>query len=134
MNDSIGDWMGDGMIGGLLDLLEDAPLYFVIPFVVVLLMLVSLFVIGFVQTLTQWLRNRSQDVLTEPVIVSGKRQHVRGSSNSSASTYYYITFEKQDRSRVELEVPGEDYGVIAEGDNGQLTHQGSWFKTFERIV
>ncbi|MEW4369108.1 DUF2500 domain-containing protein [Paenibacillus kandeliae] len=134
MTGSSGDWMGDDITSGIADFFHDVPLYFAIPFVVIFLMIISLFAIGIIKTISQWLHNRAQDVLTEPVMVSGKRQHVRGGSNSSTSTYYYITFEKQDRSRFELEVPEEQYGIIAEGDNGQLTYQGSWFKTFERIV
>ena len=33
---------------------------------------------------------------------------------------------------MELEMSGEQYGLIAEGDQGQLTFQGTRFISFER--
>lgn len=45
---------------------------------------------------------------------------------------YFATFEKTTGERVELTLSGEDYGLIAEGDLGRLTHQGWAFKEFVR--
>lgn len=47
-------------------------------------------------------------------------------------TTYYVTFHKRDGNRVELEVPGEDYGLAAEGDEGILVWQGDTFVVFKR--
>ena len=53
--------------------------------------------------------------------------------NPGASrTLYYVTFHKRDGNRVELRVPGEDYGLAAEGDEGILVWQGDEFIVFKR--
>lgn len=48
-------------------------------------------------------------------------------------TRYFITFHKRDGNRVEMEVPGEDYGLAAEGDEGVLVYsKGDAFIVFKR--
>ena len=47
-------------------------------------------------------------------------------------TSYYDTFEVESGSRMELAVSGEEYGMLAEGDRGRLTFQGTRYKGFER--
>lgn len=48
-------------------------------------------------------------------------------------TRYFVTFHKRDGNRVELEVPGEDYGLAAEGDEGILVWQGDEYVVFKRM-
>ncbi len=48
-------------------------------------------------------------------------------------TRYFLTFHKRDGNRVEMEVPGEDYGLAAEGDEGVLVYsKGDAFIVFKR--
>ena len=47
-------------------------------------------------------------------------------------TRYYATFEVESGSRIELAVRGEEYGMLAEGDRGRLTFQGTRYQGFER--
>ena len=48
-------------------------------------------------------------------------------------TRYFVTFHKRDGIRVEMEVPGEDYGLAAEGDEGILVYsKGDEFIVFKR--
>lgn len=48
-------------------------------------------------------------------------------------TRYFMTFHKRDGIRVEMEVPGEDYGLAAEGDEGVLVYsKGDEFIVFKR--
>jgi hypothetical protein len=48
-------------------------------------------------------------------------------------TRYFLTFHKRDGNRVEMEVPGEDYGLAAEGDEGILVYsKGDEFIVFKR--
>ena len=61
--------------------------------------------------------------------VVAKRTNVWG---QHARTVYYATFENSARERTELMLSGKDYGMIAEGDEGTLTHRGSQFVRFER--
>ena len=49
-------------------------------------------------------------------------------------TIYYMTFQKVNGMRMELEVPGEDYGLAAEGDQGVLVARGDEFIVFKRMV
>ena len=61
-----------------------------------------------------------------------KRAHVFGRRH--ASTCYYVTFELDGGERTELSVFGSAYGMIAEGDEGALTFQGTRFLGFERNI
>ncbi len=48
-------------------------------------------------------------------------------------TRYFLTFHRRDGIRVEMEVPGEDYGLAAEGDEGILVYsKGDEFIVFKR--
>lgn len=51
-----------------------------------------------------------------------KRTAVRGRGESRAYSDYFITFEVESGDRIEFEVIVTDYGMLVEGDNGQLTH------------
>lgn len=49
-------------------------------------------------------------------------------------TRYFVTFHKRDGNRVEMEVPGEDYGLAAEGDEGVLVYsKGDEFIVFKQM-
>lgn len=59
----------------------------------------------------------------------GDRDHTRSFMNS-----YFITFQfKTTGERQEFKVLERDFGLIAEGDEGTLWHQGDIFSRFERI-
>lgn len=78
--------------------------------------------------------NDSQPILTERARISAKRSELHGGGNSSVSTDYYATFEfDKDKSRLELEIDSDDFGLIAEDDTGNLTFQGRRFIKFERM-
>ena len=51
---------------------------------------------------------------------------------SSARTRYFATFELEKGTRLELEVNDYEYGMLAEGDQGKLTFQGTRYLGFER--
>jgi len=67
-------------------------------------------------------------------IVKGKRTLVEPDPENPSvpKTTYFLTFHKRDGNRVELRVPGEDYGLAAEGDEGILVWQGDEFIVFKR--
>jgi Protein of unknown function (DUF2500) len=95
-------------------------------------------VIGFIlfiifQGIKQWNYNNKQPKLNVDALVVSKRTEVSGGSNdSSASTWYYITFQVESGDRMELAVRGSDYGMLAEGDVGELVFQGTRFHSFTR--
>ena len=67
--------------------------------------------------------------------VKGKRTLVEADLENPAipRTRYFLTFHKRDGVRVEMEVPGEDYGLAAEGDEGILVYsKGDEFIVFKR--
>lgn len=67
--------------------------------------------------------------------VKGKRTLIEADPDNPAipHTRYFVTFHKRDGNRVEMEVPGEDYGLAAEGDEGILVYsKGDEFIVFKR--
>ena len=50
----------------------------------------------------------------------------------TTSTTYYATFQVQSGDRMELPVPATEYGLLIEGDEGDLTFQGTRFLSFDR--
>lgn len=103
-----------------------------------LIKLVLLVFIGFIvytiaQSLKIWITNNASPLLSRAAVAVTKRTEVWGGrGHSRTSTSYYVTFEFQDGRRMELEMKGRDYGRIAEGDQGELSYQGSRFKGFVR--
>lgn len=67
-------------------------------------------------------------------VVKGKRTLVEADpeNRNVPKTTYFVTFHKRDGNRVEMQVPGEDYGLAAEGDEGVLVYQGDEFVVFKR--
>ena len=55
-----------------------------------------------------------------------------GGMHTSTSTHYYVTFQFDSGDRLELHVPGREYGMMAEGDVGDLTFQGTRYLGFDR--
>ena len=80
-----------------------------------------------------WIKNNNSPFETVDAQVVAKRHHVTG-SESSTSTTYYVTFEMENGERKELHVSGKEYGLLAEGDRGRLSHQGTRYKGFERTI
>lgn len=82
--------------------------------------------------IAQWSSNNASPIENFPARVITKRTHVSGGSgNSSASTSYYITFERlSDRARQEFKVNAKVYSSFADDDHGDLSHQGTRFLGF----
>ncbi|WP_438449051.1 DUF2500 domain-containing protein [Gorillibacterium sp. sgz5001074] len=96
-------------------------------------MIIGMIVFVAIRGINTWARNNASPVLRRDATVVSKRTKVwGGSGDSSASTSYFVTFEFDDRSRLELQLSGSEYGLIAEGDRGRLTNQGSRFNSFQR--
>lgn len=102
-------------------------------FGVVFFIVFALVLILFVRTLfhgaKQGVKNSRSPQLTVSAQVVTKRTKVWG---DHARTSYYVTFQVDSGDRMEMQVTGEEYGLLVEGDRGQLTFQGTRFLTFER--
>jgi len=72
-------------------------------------------------------------VVTTTARLVTKRGEVHGGTGESrARTAYFATFETSTGERCELALPARECGLIADGDTGQLTYQGTRFKGFAR--
>ena len=104
------------------------PLFFILVLAVI--------VYAFVKNAREWSRNNKQPVIPTPAKVVAKRQsHFSRSAEAHhhhGSTSYYVTFELVNGERIELSVTGSQYGMLAEGDQGVLSLQGSRFIDFAR--
>ena len=97
----------------------------------VFVFVIGMFVVAAVKGVAEWTDNNAQPVLTVPARIATKRLHVSGGGQDSG--YYYITFETLAGGlRQEFAVTGTEYSGLAEGDTGDLTHQGSRYKSFAR--
>ena len=65
------------------------------------------------------------------LITAGDITGARG-THMTSSTSYYVTFQVESGDRMELSVKSSEYGMLAEGDSGRLTFQGTRFLGFER--
>jgi hypothetical protein len=109
------------------------PPFFNAMFVIVPVLICGVIAFAIISGIVVWSRNNASPLLSRPSKVVAKRTEVwGGSGDSSASTRYYVTFEFDDRSRLELQLKGSQYGLLAEGDRGTLKYQGTRFLDFAR--
>ena len=113
------------------------PIMFILIFIII--------VFTFVKGIATWFKNNNSPRLTVSARIVAKRQNTTRNNQPNAgdisgahgfhtisSTSYYVTFQVDSGDRMELSVSGSEYGVLAEGDKGQLTFQGTRYLTFDR--
>ena len=111
---------------------------FPIMFFLVFALVIGVFVTVLVRGAGQWSRNNRSPRLTVTATVVAKRAHVshhhhhHDMHHTSTSSSYYVTFEVESGDRMELQVMGQEYGLLCEGDRGRLTFQGTRYLGFER--
>lgn len=106
---------------------------FGVIWVMMALLIVSFIVVVIVKSIGEWNRNNNSPRLTVPAVVVAKRMKVSGGSGDHmSSTSYYATFQVESGDRMELHMSGTEYGLLAEGDRGSLTFQGSRYIEFKR--
>ncbi|SFJ57487.1 Protein of unknown function [Paenibacillus sp. UNC496MF] len=118
---------------GFFGFLKEMPLFFKLFGGGLLTVVIGGFLYVLIRGLLTWTTNNAAEVTTRPVTVADKRTQVwGGSGDSSSTTDYFATFEFSDGSRLELQVRGQQFGLLAAGDHGRLTYQGTRFKAFHR--
>lgn len=123
-----------GEPNGFFGFIREMPLFFKLFGGIVFTLVVGTFLFVIIKGLKSWISNNAAETINKRCKVIGKRTEFwGGSGDSSASTNYYITFEFEDTTRKELYVNAIHYGLIAEGDLGELTYQGTRFKEFIRL-
>lgn len=115
---------------------------FLIPFFIIFILALSIIIFVIVKGLTQWNENNHSPRLTVDADVVAKRTQVSSHHHNDAngtmymthSTSYYVTFQVESGDRMEFHVNSAEYGMLAEGDRGRLTFQGTRYLNFDRII
>ncbi len=99
------------------------------------------FIVILIKGIGQWNKNNHSPRLTVPATVVSRRTDVSHHRHKGAndhvhhhsSTWYYVTFQVDSGDRMEFSVTGQEYGMLAEGDKGTLSFQGTRYQGFERL-
>ena len=91
-----------------------------------------------------WIRNNNStrqtvnaQIITKRMKVSGHGHTAIGKTSAmngigtSVYSRYFVTFELENGKRLELCVKDSEYGMLAEGDRGELSFQGTRYLGFE---
>ena len=93
---------------------------------------------------TDWCCLSKKKLDKEPVVtvdasvISKREKPIYRRENSSAKNnmivriIYYATFRTKEQKEIELSVTKEEWDLLAEGDEGELTYQGNWYQEFEK--
>jgi len=122
---------------------------------IIFVVVIGIIIVQVVKGLLQWQHNNNSPILTVEAKVVTKRMAVNEHTSHrtmshhhhhhhdhhhhhaplhhhSTSTDYYATFEVESGDRMEFRIPDREYGLLAEGDTGRITFQGTRYKGFER--
>ena len=76
--------------------------------------------------------NHSPRLTIDARVVTKRMQNGYYDGNHRHMSQYYATFEVESGDRMELSMTGEEYGLLAEGDIGKLSFQGTRYLGFVR--
>ena len=120
-------------------------LSFIVP--IMFIVVFGIIIFSIIQGISTWHKNNNSPRLTVPAVIVAKRtdvsyhRHANAGDMSGAhgfhttsSTTYYVTFQVESGDRMEFHVSGLEYGMLAEGDTGKLTFQGTRYLSFERYL
>jgi hypothetical protein len=111
---------------------------FQIMFGITFILILGVFVVTIVRGIGEWNKNNHSPRITVPVTVVSKRtdvsRHHRAGDHHHhhTTTSYYATFQLASGDRMEFLLSGGEYGMLVEGDFGDLTFQGTRYLSFER--
>ena len=115
---------------------------FGIMFTLVFILVFGMFIVIAVKGISQWNKNNHSPRLTVPATIVAKRTNVShhhhhnhggtGMHHTTHSTTYYVTFQVESGDRMELQMTGQEFGLLIEGDRGNLSFQGTRYLGFER--
>ena len=98
-------------------------------------------VITMLKNIAIWNENNHSPQLTVSAKVVSKRTFYRRRANANditgmhghhTTSTYYVTFQFESGDRMEFSVDNSEYGLLAEGDTGNLCFQGTRYLSFER--
>ena len=115
-------------------------------FPIIFVMVFGMIIFQFATGIGTWHKNNQSPRLSVSATIVAKRENITHHSHANAgdlsgthgyhstsSTSYYVTFQVASGDRMELPVTGSEYGMLAEGDIGKLTFQGTRYLSFERV-
>ena len=115
----------------------------IVPIIFIIVIGIIVFSLG--QGIVTWNRNNQSPRSTVSAVIIAKREKYYTSSTCKCrgcewstripyytNTMYYVTFQMESGDRMEFQVSGIEYGMLAEGDTGRLTFQGTRYLAFER--
>ncbi len=101
----------------------------------------AFFIFAIISIVRQWMQNNNSPRLTVEALVVSKRtyttqQPVAGDATGAhgfhTSTDCAVTFQVESGDQLKFSVSGSEYRMLAEGDRGRLTFQGTRYLGFER--
>ena len=119
---------GFGTTFGIMSVMT--PLMFVLVF--------GIIIVTLIRGIGEWNKNNHSPKLTVPATVVSRRSdvfhhhHGGETHHVHTSTSYYATFQVESGDRMEFALSGMEYGMLAEGDTGELTFQGTRYLSFQR--
>ena len=109
---------------------------FSILFPILFLVVLGMILYTIIGNISTWNKNNHSPRLTVPATVVAKRtevsRHHTDKTMAHTFTTYYVTFQVESGDRIEFLVSGTEYGMLAEGDSGELTFQGTRYLNFRR--
>ena len=111
-------------------------------FPIIFVMVFGMIIFQFATGIGTWHKNNHSPRLSVNATIVAKRESITHHSHANAGTHgyhstsstsYYVTFQVESGDRMELSVSGSEYGMLAEGDIGKLTFQGTRYLSFERV-
>lgn len=110
---------------------------FSVFFFIAFFSILGIIIANFVREAKRWnADNHSPRLTVEAKVVAKRTNHTRHSGGkhhmAHTTTTYFVTFEVQSGDRMELKMAGNEYGLLVEGDFGDLTFQGTRYLGFQR--
>ena len=107
---------------------------------VIFVLVFGIIIVAMVRGIGEWNKNNHSPKLSVPAKVVSRRTTVshhhhhqgNGMHHTHTTTSYYATFQVESGDRIEFLVSGTEYGMLAEGDSGELTFQGTRYLNFQR--
>ena len=101
----------------------------------------AVFIFAAVSIVRQWVQNNNSPRLTVEAAVVSKHTHTTqqpvagdptGAHGFHTTTDCVVTFQVESGDKLKFSVSGSEYRMLAEGDYGRLTFQGTRYLGFER--
>jgi hypothetical protein len=124
--------------------MDAVPQLVIVGFVIVGLIIAATVIVSASRKFSEWSNNNAQPVRRVPAKIVARRTNLTVSTGShgtndhhhhastSTSTDYFATFELENGERHEFELPEREAGLLIEGDDGELTFQGTRYLGFSR--